>query len=169
MFIQAAIEHNSQVICCSALLATNDGRHQGLITAMKAAGIRDSVKIMSAARRLRSPSATRLARTATRRTQRPRRSRRWSSAKPAKISNKKSVPVLGTLFLLLRLAFGVLRQLVEPAEPPAAGTRPASGRYALKRMRKVASGRKTPPARRSAPCPARGCRAGALRDPREGA
>lgn len=46
MFIQAAIEHNSQVICCSALLTTTMGAIKDVITAMKAAGIRDSVKIM---------------------------------------------------------------------------------------------------------------------------
>jgi corrinoid protein of di/trimethylamine methyltransferase len=46
MFIQAAIEHNSQIICCSALLTTTMGAIKDVITAMKAAGIRDSVKIM---------------------------------------------------------------------------------------------------------------------------
>lgn len=46
MFVQAAIEHNSQVICCSALLTTTMGSIKDVISAMKAAGVRDTVKIM---------------------------------------------------------------------------------------------------------------------------
>ena len=46
MFIQAAIEHDSQIICCSALLTTTMGAIKDVIGAMKAAGIRDKVKIM---------------------------------------------------------------------------------------------------------------------------
>lgn len=45
-FVQAAIDNNCQIICCSALLTTTMGVMKDVITAMKAAGIRDKVKIM---------------------------------------------------------------------------------------------------------------------------
>ena len=45
-FVDAAIENNAQVICCSALLTTTMGQMQGVVDAAKARGIRDKVKIM---------------------------------------------------------------------------------------------------------------------------
>lgn len=45
-FIQAAIEQNCQVICCSALLTTTMGVMEDVVKAAEAAGIRDKVKIM---------------------------------------------------------------------------------------------------------------------------
>jgi methylmalonyl-CoA mutase cobalamin-binding domain/chain len=45
-FIQAAIEENCQVICCSALLTTTMGVMEEVVKAAEAAGIRDKVKIM---------------------------------------------------------------------------------------------------------------------------
>lgn len=45
-FIQAAIEQNCQVICCSALLTTTMPVMADVVKAAEAAGIRDKVKIM---------------------------------------------------------------------------------------------------------------------------
>lgn len=45
-FIQAAMEHGCQVICCSALLTTTMGVMEDVVKAAEAAGIRDKVKIM---------------------------------------------------------------------------------------------------------------------------
>ena len=45
-FIQAAIEQNCQVICCSALLTTTMPVMGDVVKAAEAAGIRDKVKIM---------------------------------------------------------------------------------------------------------------------------
>ena len=45
-FVQAAIEQNCQVICCSALLTTTMGVMEEVVKAAEAAGIRDKVKIM---------------------------------------------------------------------------------------------------------------------------
>ena len=46
MFVQAAVEQNCQVICCSALLTTTMGVMEDVVKAAEAAGIRDKVKIM---------------------------------------------------------------------------------------------------------------------------
>ena len=45
-FVQAAIDHNCQIICCSALLTTTMGVMEEVVKAVEAAGIRDKVKIM---------------------------------------------------------------------------------------------------------------------------
>ena len=45
-FVNAAIEQNCQVICCSALLTTTMGVMGDVVKAAEAAGIRDKVKIM---------------------------------------------------------------------------------------------------------------------------
>ena len=45
-FVQAAIEQNCQIICCSALLTTTMGVMEEVVKAAQAAGIRDKVKIM---------------------------------------------------------------------------------------------------------------------------
>ena len=45
-FVNAAIEQNCQVICCSALLTTTMGVMADVVKAAEAAGIRDKVKIM---------------------------------------------------------------------------------------------------------------------------
>lgn len=45
-FVQAAIEQNCQIICCSALLTTTMGVMEDVVKAMADAGIRDKVKIM---------------------------------------------------------------------------------------------------------------------------
>ncbi len=45
-FVQAAIDNDCQVICCSALLTTTMGVMKDVVTAMQDAGIRDKVKIM---------------------------------------------------------------------------------------------------------------------------
>ena len=45
-FINAAIEHNAQIICCSALLTTTMGEMKNVVDAAIAAGIRDKVTIM---------------------------------------------------------------------------------------------------------------------------
>ena len=45
-FVQAAIDENCQVICCSALLTTTMGVMGQVVKAAEAAGIRDQVKIM---------------------------------------------------------------------------------------------------------------------------
>ena len=45
-FVQAAVEQNCQVICCSALLTTTMGVMGDVVKAAEAAGIRDKVKIM---------------------------------------------------------------------------------------------------------------------------
>ena len=45
-FIEKAIEHNAQVICCSALLTTTMGEMKNVVEAAKSANIRDKVKIM---------------------------------------------------------------------------------------------------------------------------
>ena len=45
-FVKAAIEHDCQIICCSALLTTTMGVMGDVVKAAEAAGIRDKVKIM---------------------------------------------------------------------------------------------------------------------------
>jgi corrinoid protein of di/trimethylamine methyltransferase len=45
-FISAAIEHNAQIICLSALLTTTMGEMKTVVDAAVAAGIRDKVTIM---------------------------------------------------------------------------------------------------------------------------
>ena len=45
-FIQAAIDQNCQIICCSALLTTTMGVMADVVEKAKEAGIRDKVKIM---------------------------------------------------------------------------------------------------------------------------
>ena len=45
-FVQAAIEQNCQVICCSALLTTSMPVRADVVKAAEEAGIRDKVKIM---------------------------------------------------------------------------------------------------------------------------
>ena len=45
-FVQAAVEQNCQVICCSALLTTTMPVMADVVKAAEAAGIRDKVKIM---------------------------------------------------------------------------------------------------------------------------
>ena len=45
-YVQAAIEQNCQVICCSALLTTTMGVMADVVKTAEAAGIRDKVKIM---------------------------------------------------------------------------------------------------------------------------
>ncbi|MFI3326139.1 MAG: corrinoid protein [Clostridia bacterium] len=45
-FIDAVVNDGCQIICCSALLTTTMGVMQDVVEAAKAAGIRDSVKIM---------------------------------------------------------------------------------------------------------------------------
>ena len=45
-FVNAAIEQDCQIICCSALLTTTMGVMEDVVKAAEAAGIRDKVKIM---------------------------------------------------------------------------------------------------------------------------
>ena len=45
-FVQAAIENNCDVICCSALLTTTMGAMKEVVEEAKRAGIRDKVKIL---------------------------------------------------------------------------------------------------------------------------
>ena len=45
-FVQAAIDQDCRIICCSALLTTTMGVMADVVKAMKDAGIRDKVKIM---------------------------------------------------------------------------------------------------------------------------
>jgi corrinoid protein of di/trimethylamine methyltransferase len=45
-FVQAAIDNECQIICCSALLTTTMGVMKDVVAAMQDAGIRDKVKIM---------------------------------------------------------------------------------------------------------------------------
>ena len=45
-FVNAAIEQDCQIICCSALLTTTMGVMENVVKAAEAAGIRDKVKIM---------------------------------------------------------------------------------------------------------------------------
>ena len=45
-FVQAAVENECQVICCSALLTTTMNVMQDVVEAVKKAGLRDKVKIM---------------------------------------------------------------------------------------------------------------------------
>ena len=45
-FVQAAIDQNCQIICCSALLTTTMGVMADVVKAAESAGIRDKVKIM---------------------------------------------------------------------------------------------------------------------------
>ena len=45
-YVQAAIEHDCQIICCSALLTTTMGVMADVVKAVEEAGIRDKVKIM---------------------------------------------------------------------------------------------------------------------------
>ena len=46
VFVQKAIEHNAQVICCSALLTTTMMEMKEVVEKAEEAGIRDKVKIM---------------------------------------------------------------------------------------------------------------------------
>lgn len=45
-YVQAAVEQDCQIICCSALLTTTMGVMADVVKAAEAAGIRDKVKIM---------------------------------------------------------------------------------------------------------------------------
>lgn len=45
-FVEAAVENNCQIICCSALLTTTMGVMKDVVDAAEAAGVRDKVKIM---------------------------------------------------------------------------------------------------------------------------
>jgi len=45
-FVQAAIDHNAQLICCSALLTTTMGGMGDVVKAAEEKGIRNNVKIM---------------------------------------------------------------------------------------------------------------------------
>lgn len=45
-FVQAAIDNNCQIICCSALLTTTMNVMKDVVEAVEKAGIRDKVKIM---------------------------------------------------------------------------------------------------------------------------
>jgi len=45
-FVDAVIEHNAQIICCSALLTTTMGQMRGVVEAAEARNIRNKVKIM---------------------------------------------------------------------------------------------------------------------------
>jgi methylmalonyl-CoA mutase cobalamin-binding domain/chain len=45
-FVQAAVEQNCQIICCSALLTTTMGAMAEVVKAVNAAGIRGKVKVM---------------------------------------------------------------------------------------------------------------------------
>ena len=45
-FVQAVINDNCQIVCCSALLTTTMGVMQEVVNAFKNAGLRDKVKIM---------------------------------------------------------------------------------------------------------------------------
>jgi len=45
-FVQAAIDNNADIICCSALLTTTMGEMKDVVAAAKEKGIRDKVKIM---------------------------------------------------------------------------------------------------------------------------
>lgn len=45
-FVQAAIDNNADIICCSALLTTTMGEMKNVVECAKEKGIRDKVKIM---------------------------------------------------------------------------------------------------------------------------
>ncbi len=45
-YVQAVLEQNCQIICCSALLTTTMGVMADVVKAVEAAGVRDKVKIM---------------------------------------------------------------------------------------------------------------------------
>lgn len=45
-FIDAAIENNAHIICCSALLTTTMGEMKNVVEAAKAKGVRENLKIM---------------------------------------------------------------------------------------------------------------------------
>jgi corrinoid protein of di/trimethylamine methyltransferase len=45
-FVDAAIEHNAQIICCSALLTTTMSEMRGVVEAAEARNLRGKVKIM---------------------------------------------------------------------------------------------------------------------------
>lgn len=45
-FVQAAIDNEADIICCSALLTTTMGEMKHVVEAAAAKGIRDKVKIM---------------------------------------------------------------------------------------------------------------------------
>lgn len=45
-FVNAAKEHNAQIICCSALLTTTMGEMKNVVEKVAAAGLNDSVKVM---------------------------------------------------------------------------------------------------------------------------
>lgn len=45
-FVDAAKEHNANIICCSALLTTTMTEMKNVVAAVDAAGIRDTVKVM---------------------------------------------------------------------------------------------------------------------------
>ena len=68
-FVEAAIEHNAQIVACSALLTTTMVEIETVVEAIEKAGIRDKVTIMIMERLLPSPSAKALVRTYTEATQ----------------------------------------------------------------------------------------------------
>lgn len=45
-FVDAAVEHNADLICCSALLTTTMGEMQNVVKLVKERGLRDKIKIM---------------------------------------------------------------------------------------------------------------------------
>jgi corrinoid protein of di/trimethylamine methyltransferase len=45
-FVQAAVDQNCKIICCSALLTTTMGMMENVVKAAQEAGIRDNIKIM---------------------------------------------------------------------------------------------------------------------------
>lgn len=45
-FIDAAVENNAKIVCCSALLTTTMGEMKNVVEAAVAKGVRDNVKIM---------------------------------------------------------------------------------------------------------------------------
>ena len=45
-FIDAAIEHNAKIICCSALLTTTMGEMKAIVDTSVARGVREKFKIM---------------------------------------------------------------------------------------------------------------------------
>ena len=45
-FVEASMEYNCTLICCSALLSTTKNEFKGVIKAFEKAGLRDKVRIM---------------------------------------------------------------------------------------------------------------------------
>lgn len=45
-FLAAAVEHNAQIICCSALLTTTMTEMKNVVARLEGAGLRDKIKIM---------------------------------------------------------------------------------------------------------------------------